>query len=93
MAQKSICLYTKSYPYGKGESFIESEIKFLSETFDMVYVFPLSIEGECRLMPRNVQVIDLAKEFGCVNFRKTIIGNLGAISRLFFQEIKYKRIY
>ena len=93
MAQKSICLYTKSYPYGTGESFIESEIKFLSETFDMVYVFPLSIEGECRLMPRNVQVVDLTKEFGCVNFRKTIIGDLGAISRLFFQEIKYKRIY
>lgn len=93
MAQKSICLYTKSYPYGTGESFIENEIIFLSESFDKVYVFPLVIEGELRSVPKNVQVIELSKEFESVNVRKTIIGNLGAISRLFFQEIKHKKIY
>ena len=93
MAQKSICLYTKSYPYGTGESFIENEIIFLSDSFDKVYVFPLVIEGELRLVPDNVQVVELSKEFESVNVRKTIIGNLGAISRLFFQEIKHKRIY
>jgi glycosyltransferase involved in cell wall biosynthesis len=49
-------LFTIHYPYGSGETFVENEIKVLSERFKTIYVFPISGSGLPRQMPQNVKV-------------------------------------
>lgn len=57
---QSLVLFTLEYPYGKAETFLESEIRFLSEQFAHVYAVPTSNKfavGE-RITPENVIVVD-----------------------------------
>lgn len=51
-----LCLFTATYPFEKGETFLENEIGFLSEAFEHVSVFPLWGEGRQRPTPENVEV-------------------------------------
>ncbi|SNT01936.1 Glycosyl transferases group 1 [Ekhidna lutea] len=62
----TLVLFTLSYPFGKAESFLENEIKYLSRFFKKVYVFPSVSEGYSRQIPSNVHVLDIPgkmKEF------------------------------
>lgn len=55
----SLVLYTASYPYGKKETYLETEIKYLSDGFDEIHIFPLYYnEGDLsqRKVPENVKV-------------------------------------
>ncbi|SMP65519.1 Glycosyltransferase involved in cell wall bisynthesis [Sphaerochaeta associata] len=53
-------LVTMEYPFCKGESFLENEIKYLSESFDRVYIFALSAHGkQTRETPHNVIPVPL----------------------------------
>ena len=59
MIRRSIILFTSSFPYGKGEQFIETELRFLSEGFSKVYIFPYFYGGSTKLRihpPSNVTV-------------------------------------
>lgn len=59
MIRKSIILFTSSFPFGKGEQFIETELRFLSEGFSKVYIFPYYYGGNTKLRihpPSNVTV-------------------------------------
>lgn len=56
---KTLCLYTNQFPYGLGEQFIETEIKYLCNTFDKVYILPNSSEGTKREIPQNAEVLTL----------------------------------
>lgn len=49
---------TSKYPFGGGETFIENEIKYLSETFDKVYIFASKAgkNENIRPVPENVTV-------------------------------------
>ena len=53
-----IILFTSSFPYGKGEQFLETEIKCLSKEFDKVIIIPASYGGSTvlREIPRNIEV-------------------------------------
>jgi len=53
----TLCLYTANFPYGMGEQFIETEILYLSKSFEKVFIIPCQITGEKRLVPENVQII------------------------------------
>jgi len=55
-----LVLFTLEYPYGKAETFLESEITFLSEQFAQVFVVPSSnaSASKRRATPGNVVVID-----------------------------------
>lgn len=57
---KSLVLFTLQYPYGKAETFLESEIRFLSKSFDTIYVVPSTNESTTplRSTPGNVRIID-----------------------------------
>ena len=46
--------FTESYPYGLGESFVEGELKALSEIYREIEIFPLQGQGEPREVPANV---------------------------------------
>lgn len=56
---KKCVLFTDSYPYGFKESFLETEITFLSKAFDVIYIFSLSFSEKIRTVPKNVYVFSL----------------------------------
>lgn len=60
MKNQSLCLYTAQYPYGLGEQFIETEIKYLAAAFNEVLIFPANGTGHKRTLPDNVKVIKMA---------------------------------
>lgn len=53
-----IILFTSSFPYGKGEQFLETEIKYLSEKFDKIVIIPATYgnSNTLRFIPENVEV-------------------------------------
>ena len=58
---KELALFTNTYPYGKGETFLAEEIPYLSEEFDRIHLFPLYLpageEGDiCRKTPHNCTI-------------------------------------
>ncbi len=55
---KKLIFVTGTYPYGKSETFIENEIKYLAEAFDKVYIFSTEADKNenMRLVPENVTV-------------------------------------
>jgi glycosyltransferase involved in cell wall biosynthesis len=55
---KDLILYTESFPYGSGETFLETEIRFLSDCFNRVYIIPAKISGNKKVVPSNVHVLD-----------------------------------
>lgn len=57
MTNTTLCLHTASYPFGLGEQFIETEIKYLADAFEKVVIIPNNTEGEERLVPENVEVL------------------------------------
>jgi glycosyltransferase involved in cell wall biosynthesis len=80
----NLCLFTRNYPFGKSESFIENEIKILSQKFDNIFIFPLLISGEKRKIPDNVDVIFLNEDYQ----RKIVLkSDFRLILFVFFKEI------
>jgi len=55
---KNIVLFTVSYPYGKREQFLETEILYLSKHFSTITIIPTYIQGLKRDLPENVSVDD-----------------------------------
>jgi glycosyltransferase involved in cell wall biosynthesis len=55
---KTLVLFTATYPFGTGEVFIEHEISFLSEAFSEVIIFPQNTDSSWRRStPSNVRVL------------------------------------
>ena len=44
-------LFTNSLPYGAGEEFLETEIKYLAASFEKVVIVPGRVYGEPRPLP------------------------------------------
>jgi glycosyltransferase involved in cell wall biosynthesis len=85
---KTIFLYTKSYPYGTGETFIESELKLLAKHFDKIILLPLySNNGVKRNVPKNVSVVsnDWLKGY---NGLRTLFTNIQLFLSLFLYEFR-----
>lgn len=53
---KELWLFTISFPYGHGESFLENELAILTGGFDRVRLFPLLPLGDQRPLPAGVEV-------------------------------------
>lgn len=55
--RKNLYLFTASFPFGRKENFIETEIGFLSEHFEQIYIYPFFYSGKdkyTREVPKNV---------------------------------------
>lgn len=54
-----LILFTNSFPYDKGEEFLETEITYLSKYFDRIVIAPLSVVNikNKRILPENVEVL------------------------------------
>lgn len=57
MIRKTLCLHTAHFPYGLGEQFIETEIKYLAKAYERVVIIPANTEGDKRSLPSNVEVL------------------------------------
>ena len=56
--KRDLYLLTASFPYGVGESFLENEIRYLSDRFRKIYLLPYSkTEGKSREVPENVVIV------------------------------------
>jgi colanic acid/amylovoran biosynthesis glycosyltransferase len=57
---KNILLFTDNYPFGKGEAFLETELKYLSDYFQNITLLPLgkNKSNNKRLIPENLTVYD-----------------------------------
>ena len=56
---KRIILFTASYPYGKKEVYLEPEIKYLSDNFEKIIIYPFYYNNKdikSRSVPNNVIV-------------------------------------
>lgn len=58
MKTKKLILFTSAYPYGSGETFLETEIAYLSNAFDQILIVTNDIHSEeSRTIPNNCKVI------------------------------------
>jgi glycosyltransferase involved in cell wall biosynthesis len=57
---KSVLIFTDSYPYGKAEPFLKTELEYFAHSFENVSVFPLEtgLNIEKREVPEKVKIID-----------------------------------
>lgn len=55
-----LLLFTSSFPFGKGEQFIETEILFLAKAYKEVHIYPLDCTGYERPLPANAFVKKVA---------------------------------
>lgn len=77
---KTICLFTAEFPYGQQETFLETELAFLSEKFDEVYIVPLFKHSSLRFLKfKNVKVMPPVNDA-----RRVSIGSLLSLSYLSF---------
>lgn len=54
MKKKILFLFTATYPFGEGESFIENEIHYLSAEFDKIIIISNTKNGFNRAVPNNI---------------------------------------
>jgi glycosyltransferase involved in cell wall biosynthesis len=54
---KKIFLITSEFPFGKSETFLETEIEILSVNFDEIIIFPINEGEKKRETPKNCTVI------------------------------------
>ena len=52
-----LAIYTNSYPFGKEETFLESELSILSTFFTEIIIVPFSGKNKKRDVPPNVLYI------------------------------------
>ena len=51
-----LIVFTESYPYGKGEQFLETEVPYLVSNFKEVTIVPINIEGPGRYIPDSIKI-------------------------------------
>lgn len=87
MSEKNLYLFSATFPYDKGESFLENEIPILAQRFKEIYLFPLSSKNSVkRIVPHNVFVMDALNERKSFNSRKIFIFNFFFILKVLFIE-------
>jgi len=87
---KRIILFTRKYPYGFHETFLDVELQYLSQEFDHIVIFPNQSAPTVRDVPENVKVDTTMslKEMGKVQY---FIKAIFSIShKLFIHEISRK---
>lgn len=62
--KKTLFFITDSYPFGYGESFIENEINYLSESFETIFIISKNAKNiQTRQVPKNCKVYRISKDY------------------------------
>ena len=72
----TLIVLTDSFPYGLKETFLENEVPFLAEAFDVVHLFPLHGEGSFRPQASNVVVHSPFLSFNPKNQKRLFMAGL-----------------
>jgi glycosyltransferase involved in cell wall biosynthesis len=56
---RSLAIFSAGFPFGNGETFLETELPFLAKTFDRMTLFPANTSGALRSIPPNAIVSDI----------------------------------
>ena len=84
MAKKDLYVLTTNFPYGLGETFLETESQFLSQCFDRVHYIPLWKETGFRQLPSNSVVEDPLLGFNPKGNVRLVLKGVFCTSPLFF---------
>jgi glycosyltransferase involved in cell wall biosynthesis len=95
---KKLILFTSSFPFGKKETYLETEIEILSKAFDQIDIYPHYYnQGNKtqRTLPKNIKVHEAALP---ISKFKRLLQSLkgivkGAKLPLFFKEFFQKKVY
>lgn len=62
--KKVLFFITDNYPFGYGESFIENEIKYLSQNFEKIFIISKNLkEKQMRIVPENCEIFRVKKDY------------------------------
>lgn len=94
--KSNLILFTSSFPFGKAEQFIETEIHYLSKEFDYITIIPYNYGG-CKIarkVPSNSYVINPLKPEGFSSLKLFYKGFFNLIPiRIFIKELFAKKFY
>lgn len=66
MPAETLFLFTKTFPFGKGEQYLEEELPLLSEAFSRIIIVPCSVfdanPQTSRTLPQNVEIFIVNKK-------------------------------
>jgi glycosyltransferase involved in cell wall biosynthesis len=84
--KNTVYLFTSAFPYGtRSETFLETEILYLSEAFNQVYVIPAQKDGETqRTLPTNVHLLNWIVDEKPHKGSELLFRHAFSIVRLFF---------
>lgn len=90
--QKKLTLFTADYPYGTGETFLETEITYLAEGFDEVVIVSQNlVDAQIRQVPANCKLVRLNLS---VSTADKLLSLTGLLHPVFWKEIRIvKNIY
>lgn len=89
-SNKTLCLFTKHYPFGIGEDYVHNELKVISKLFPKIYVFPIDSTGELRKTEHNVEVVTIPKLQKKDRLRY-LFRHLQVIIKLFLYELFFNK--
>ncbi|QHU99978.1 glycosyltransferase [Synechocystis sp. CACIAM 05] len=91
-SRDTVILFTSSFPYGSGEQFLETEIKYIESNFKNVYIVPSFIPGNKKrnLNKKTIIAKELAiKKSNKIRWKINIFFN-ALTCFLFYKEITHR---
>ncbi len=79
----NLVIVTRQFPYGKSETFLESEILILSKYFKSITIYPSTSSIDIRELPSNVFVNDLI----CKDYENKFKWCLKTLMTLYFYKM------
>lgn len=77
---KRLILFTSGFPFGNGESFLETEIDYLSKSFDQVLIYcPKSTSNIIRTVPENCFVKTFSTKMSRIEKLRAFFGLLNVV--------------
>jgi len=80
--KKKLFLFTSTFPYGSQETFLESEIKYLQDNFD-VTIFPRKAYGEIRESYKTIKLV--SRLFGDYSLKRKYNKKYAYLNAVFYQ--------
>jgi len=86
MKNNKLVIISSNFPFGNSETFLENEMKILSNKFDEIIIFPLNKEKEIRIVPENIKINNALNEHVLTNSKKTSLLNILLIFKILSLE-------
>jgi hypothetical protein len=87
MGENTLIILTSTFPFARGEEFLETEIPYLSKMFKRVILLPQKASGKMRPLPATVEVdLSLARPANDLRYHLNVLAN-GVITRNYYREL------